>query len=220
MCFSATASFTASAVLFTLGAVAIRSTAHKRELPFAAIPLLFAVQQLSEGLVWMGLDRGLPALSDPMAQVFAFFALVLWPAYVPLTVWLAEPAGSRRRALSWVAAGGALVSAWLLFVLAGWPVTVEAHAWHLRYEAAPFLGVGATALYLAATAGSLLLSSQPHVRRFGALVFAAFCVTAVFYSVWFVSVWCFFAAAVSSAVCLQLMARRHRERSGSALASA
>lgn len=212
MCFSATASFTAGAVLLGLGAVAMGSVRQPRELPFAAIPLVFSIQQVIEGLVWLGLDQGMPEWSAAMAQAFAFFALVLWPAYVPLTVWLAEPHGARRRALGWLAGGGALLAGWLLLALVAWPVTVQARAWHIEYETAPFLGVGSTALYLAATAGSLLLSSQAPIRRFGVLVLAAFLVTVVLYSVWFVSVWCFFAAAVSSTVSIQLVALRRRER--------
>ncbi|MDO8277708.1 MAG: hypothetical protein Q7T63_06235 [Burkholderiaceae bacterium] len=212
MCFSAAASFAASAVLLVLGGASMGVVRKRSELPFAAIPLIFALQQFSEGLVWLGLDHGRPGLSAAMAQVFAFFALVLWPAYVPLTVWLAEPVGRRRRALAWVAGGGAVVSAGLLLIFLAWPVTVEQRAYHLEYRSAPFLGVGATALYLGVTTLSLLMSTQPWIRRFGVLVLLAFALTAVLYAGWFVSVWCFFAAVVSSVVCLQLLARRRRER--------
>lgn len=48
MCFSAPVSFSAGAVLLGLG-----SAKRPRELPFAAIPLLFAIQQLSEGVIWL-----------------------------------------------------------------------------------------------------------------------------------------------------------------------
>lgn len=212
MCFSAVASFTASAVLLALGAASLGAVRKNSELPFAAIPLIFALQQFSEGLVWYGFDHGRPELSAAMAQVFAFVALVLWPVYVPLTVWLAEPLGRRRRALAWVAGGGALVSCGLLLVFLTWPLTVQPQSHHLEYRSAPFLGVGAMVLYMGATTLSLLMSTQPWIRRFGVLVLLAFALTAVLYAGWFVSVWCFFAALVSSSVCLHLLARRRRER--------
>ena len=51
MCFSATASFSAGAFLLGLGTLTLKSARRPRELPFAAIPLLFAIQQLSEGVI-------------------------------------------------------------------------------------------------------------------------------------------------------------------------
>ncbi len=53
MCFSATASFSAGAFLLGLGTLTLKSARRPRELPFAAIPLLFAIQQLSEGVIWL-----------------------------------------------------------------------------------------------------------------------------------------------------------------------
>ncbi|RRJ46375.1 hypothetical protein EIM03_29860 [Pseudomonas aeruginosa] len=59
MCFSAPASFTAAAVLLGLGTVTMRRARSRRELPYAAIPLLFGVQQLLEGMLWLTFpDRG------------------------------------------------------------------------------------------------------------------------------------------------------------------
>ena len=56
MCFSATASFSAATVIGGIGAVTIWKTArpgYVRVLPFAAIPLLFAAQQVTEGFLWL-----------------------------------------------------------------------------------------------------------------------------------------------------------------------
>ena len=59
MCFSATASFTAGALLIALGSVTVSLAAAPRERPFAAIPLLFGLQQLIEGGIWLSLQNGL-----------------------------------------------------------------------------------------------------------------------------------------------------------------
>lgn len=56
MCFSATASFSAGALLLGIGALTLKSalaTRQRRALPFAAIPTLFAMQQLIEGVIWL-----------------------------------------------------------------------------------------------------------------------------------------------------------------------
>jgi hypothetical protein len=45
MCFSATASFSAGAFLLGLGSLTLKSARSPRERMFAAIPLLFAIQQ-------------------------------------------------------------------------------------------------------------------------------------------------------------------------------
>jgi hypothetical protein len=51
MCFSATASFVAGSALSAVGAVTITKAKRKAEIPFATIPLLFGIQQLTEGLI-------------------------------------------------------------------------------------------------------------------------------------------------------------------------
>ncbi len=56
MCFSATANFVGSGVLGAVGVATLLHVKHRRELMFAALPTLFAVHQLIEGFVWLGLD--------------------------------------------------------------------------------------------------------------------------------------------------------------------
>ncbi len=81
MCFSATASFSAGAVLLGLGTLTLKSTRHRNELPFAAIPLLFAIQQLSEGVIWLTFSHEAPLLNTVMTYVYSFFSHALWPVY-------------------------------------------------------------------------------------------------------------------------------------------
>ena len=56
MCFSATANFVGSTVLAGVGVVTLTKVKHRRELLFAALPVLFAIHQFIEGFVWLGLD--------------------------------------------------------------------------------------------------------------------------------------------------------------------
>jgi hypothetical protein len=57
MCFSAGASFGASAVLGAIGIVTLTKAKTTDQIPFASIPLLFAVQQAVEGTLWIGLTQ-------------------------------------------------------------------------------------------------------------------------------------------------------------------
>src|SRR5690242_9093334 len=70
MCFSVGASFTASGILAVIGGFAlVRAPKYYRAL--AAIPLLFALQQFAEGVVWMTLTHPLAELSrNPLQMLF------------------------------------------------------------------------------------------------------------------------------------------------------
>ena len=55
MCFSAPASFVTAGITGAIGIVALTRVGEPRELPLAAPPLLFALQQSIEGLLWLNL---------------------------------------------------------------------------------------------------------------------------------------------------------------------
>lgn len=71
--FSATASLTAAAFLVGVGKVTLRKVERRAELPFAAIPFLFAVQQLTEGLLWLGFSWQTVELNFVLTQLYSFF---------------------------------------------------------------------------------------------------------------------------------------------------
>jgi len=78
MCFSANASFAASAVTGVIGIIAITKTRTTPQLLFATIPLLFSVQQLSEGVVWLSLKHISLAPWRPLfLYVFLVFATII-----------------------------------------------------------------------------------------------------------------------------------------------
>lgn len=208
MCFSATASFAAGGFLLGLGTLTLKSARGRREIPFAAIPLLFAIQQLSEGVIWLTFSRDAPLLNGVMTHVYSFFSHVLWPVYVPLAVLLMEPPGRRRHALLAVVAAGTLVGTYLLYALLAYPVVSRPVGQHIEYVSPHFFAALTMTLYLIATTASLLLSTHVRVRIFGAVSVLAFAVAYIFYAQWFISVWCFFAALLSVLVCFQLVTPR------------
>ncbi|KAA0946268.1 MULTISPECIES: DUF6629 family protein [Pseudomonas] len=200
MCFSATASFTAGTLLLGIGTLVLRAARRPNELAFAAIPLLFAIQQLVEGVVWLTFNFDAPLLNTLMTHVYSFFSHVLWPAYIPLAVYMLEPPGRRRRALIPVVAIGAAVSTYLLYMLVVYSVVSRPIGQHVEYDSPHFYAAAVMLLYLVSTTVSPLLSTHRMVKVFGALALLSFGAVYYFYTAWFISVWCFFAALLSSVI--------------------
>ena len=208
MCFSAAASFSTGAFLVLAGTSTLKAVSRPRELPFAAIPLLFAIQQLSEGVIWLTFRYEAPQLNTIMTHVYSFFSHVLWPVYVPLAVLLMEPAGWRRRALLVFVAAGVAVGGYLLYVMVAYPVFSRPTGQHIEYVSPHFFAAATMTLYLVSITFSLFLSTHRTVIAFGALALLSFAAAYFFYATWFISVWCFFAALLSAVVYLHFVLRR------------
>ena len=202
MCFSATASFSAGALLLGIGVLTLKSVKRRREWPFAAIPLLFAIQQLIEGVVWLTFSADAPLLNTVMTHSYSFFSHVLWPVYLPVAVLLIEPPGGRQRALTALVLAGSAVGIYLLYVLVAFPVVSRPTGLHVEYDSPHFFAAAVMTLYLVSTTVSPLLSTLRGVKVFGALALLSFGATYYFYATWFISVWCFFAALLSTVIYL------------------
>jgi len=89
MCFSATASFGAGVVLAAIGIASIKKVNHPSQILFAAIPLIFCVQQVTEGFLWLGFAKpDYASLQQFTTNTFLFIAQVAWPLCVPLSILL------------------------------------------------------------------------------------------------------------------------------------
>ena len=87
MCFSAAASFAAAGVTSVAGGAALRGVQRRSQLLLAAIPLIFAIHQFAEGVLWLGLTQPQHAAwQRPAMFAFLVFAEVVWPFWVPLAV--------------------------------------------------------------------------------------------------------------------------------------
>ena len=207
MCFSATASFTAGTALLIVGLVTTRRARRRVDLPFALIPTLFGVQQLIEGALWLTFPDKAPLLNTILTHAYSLFSHVIWPVYVPIAVLLIEPAPWRRKALVAIALAGAAVALYLLFFLVRLPIVSQVVGRHIVYVSPHFYIVAAMGLYVLGTCISMLFSSHWAVRLFGIAAFFSFVAAYAFYAIWFISVWCFFAAVLSAIVWLQFPRR-------------
>lgn len=214
MCFSATASFSAGIVLLGIGTLTLKAVKQPRELAFAAIPMLFAIQQFSEGVIWLTFGYDAPQLNVAMTYLYSFFSHVLWPAYVPMAVLLIEPPGGRRRTLLVFAAAGVGVALYLLYFLVAFPIVSRPVGQHIEYLSPHFFAAGVMTLYLLATTVSPLVSAHRMVKFFGALALLSFGAAYYFYAAWFISVWCFFAALLSVVVYLHFASRKADNNTG------
>ncbi|MES1980335.1 MAG: DUF6629 family protein [Pseudomonadota bacterium] len=212
MCFSATASFTAGALLLGVGALTLMSAKRPRERPFAAIPLLFAIQQLIEGVIWLTFSAHAPLLNTVMTHVYSFFSHVLWPVYIPVAVLMIEPAGARRRMLTTLVVAGSALGIYLFYVLVTFPVLSRPTGQHVEYDSPHFFVAAVMTLYLVSTTVSPLLSTIRGVRVFGALALLSFGAAYYFYATWFISVWCFFAALLSFVIYFHFISPRAGRR--------
>ena len=208
MCFSASASFTAGGLLLVAGMAAQKLVRRSAERFYAAIPLLFAIQQLAEGVVWVTFGEASPRVNTWATQFYSFFSHVLWPVYVPIAAWLLEPDARRRRLLAAVCGAGLAIGVYLLYTMFAYPIVARPTGGHVEYDSPHFYVAVSMALYLLATTVSLLLSTHARVRLFGALALGSAVLAYAFLTRWFISVWCFFAAVLSLCVLLQLMPRR------------
>lgn len=202
MCFSASASFIAGSVLLGSGAFVVTKARRAAEVPFAAIPLLFGVQQFIEGAIWLTFRVEAPPLNSVLTLAYSLFSHVLWPLYVPLAVLLIEPVCWRRRALVASLAAGSASGLYLLANMLRFPIVSRAVGGHIEYASPHFYIPAVMAGYLAGTCVSMLFSSHRMVKLFGAAALASFSVSYVVYTRWLVSVWCFFAALLSLIVLL------------------
>lgn len=211
MCFSAQASFGASAALAGIGVLSVRSAPSRAFVPLAAIPLVFAAQQASEGALWLALDRAPFGRSDTsIARVFLFFALFVWPAYLPFALLAIERVAARRRVLAAAAVVGGALGAYLMacatlrasdaciaFANLYYWVQIDAPLKH----AAPFV-------YVACIVVPLVASSQRGTSLLALAALASFAIVGSLYRAGFVSVWCFAAAIMSGIVALIVRAAR------------
>lgn len=216
MCFSAPASFTLAGVLVPVGIYALAKARRNDPawLAFAAFPLAFGVQQFFEGMVWLGLGRDDAALVQAASRGFLFFSHFFWLAWVPFAAWMIEPHPVRRRIMAALTALGFVYGLSIFlpaFLLSGglWVEMVrhslEYHTM-LIYEDVIDRSI-LRVVYAIIVVTALFLSSDRRVRLFGVLILVSLLVTYAFFAYAFISVWCFFAAALS----LYLVAVIHLE---------
>jgi hypothetical protein len=201
MCFSATASFLVSGLLFFLGSRATQRIKKPNQTLFAYIPFLFAIQQACEGIIWI--TGSTPTLISIRATyLFLAIAFIIWPIWIPYSIMKLERNNDHRRILSWLTGIGCLISLFFLIIL----VTSGAHAkilnchiyYHFFYQSPYLFDVGY--LYVIPTVLPFFFSTVPRMKIIGTFVVLSVIASYILWHFFFTSIWCFFAALISSLI--------------------
>ena len=198
MCFSAAANFVGSGALGTVGVMTLTKVKHRRELLFASLPALFAIHQLIEGFVWLGLDGKLSSrVTHNMGAAFMLYAQGLLPFLLPLSVLLFEPdAKSRRRMLPFLVIGG-LTALYILWALTAYPTQIFVKGNSIVYINQATNNTFVAVFYVIATCGSLLFSKVKDMVIFGVANLAILLAVMAVKRYAFTSLWCAYAAVAS-----------------------
>jgi len=185
-------------MIAAVGVACLVKVRRRRQWPLALLPLLFGLHQLTEGLVWLGLDGQLTrAVFTQAVTAYLIYSQVFLPSWVPLAVLIQESEARRRRllgALLLIGAGVSLQAAWGLWEYRSM-VTVAGHSL-IYYNPAIWSYEFATA-YVVATCGSLVLASDRRLLAFGLLNLAAIAAVVLWKEQTLTSVWCAYAALMS-----------------------
>jgi hypothetical protein len=198
VCFSATANFVGSTVLAGVGVVTLTKVKHRRELLFAALPVLFAIHQFIEGFVWLGLDGILsPKVAHNMGAAFMLYAQGLLPFILPLSVILFEVDAKSRRRMQPFLILGTLTALYILWALTAYPTQVFVKGNSIVYINQATNNEAVAVLYVIVTCGSLLFSKIKDMVIFGIANLAILLAVMAFKRYAFTSLWCAYAAVAS-----------------------
>ncbi len=196
MCFSASASYTASIVLLLSGIATTRIAKPKQRM-FAAIPLLFAAQQFLEGTIWQAIAAGKSATTSTYG--FLIFVFLVWPIWTPLSIRIMSKNDKTKRLLLFPITTGILVA-----LLAAWNIASQTPQAaltcnHIHYFSAlpAYLWIPGTILYIIATITPFFIVRDRYFWLAGTLAAFAYLISFTFYYETMLSVWCFFAAILS-----------------------
>jgi len=214
MCFSATGSFGVATVIAGIGAVAITQRKPPSHRMLALVPLLFAAQQVTEGVVWMTIGQPAETRLQAIAVVlFLSFALVGWPMWVPISLFLAERNPSRRKALAVLSGVGVVVGVYAAVLLVRGRPTAHVAGHSLAYSYVERGPARVLALYLPGyvlpTVVPFFISTIDKAKLMGTVLVVSLLATFLIQREALTSVWCFFAAILSVLIVLSI-SKDHR----------
>lgn len=217
MCFSASASFGAGIILGVIGVTTVKKADSFPRRLFAAIPLIFSIQQFSEGMLWLSLTNfSYAAWQEISTNIFLVFAYAVWPIWIPLSIMLLEKDKKRRKRLQALLITGIFISVYIVYCLLLYPVHVVVLNHHIQYIFAyPHVLLNLTwlsdAFYFIATILAPFISSIKKMWLFGIIISASYLVSRIFFKDAVISVWCYFAAALSIVILLILVSHNKSE---------
>ncbi len=206
MCFSATASFFSSAVLGVIGIITLSKVRDQKILPLALIPLIFALQQGVEGIVWLTFTQpNLVYFKSICINTYLAIAHIFWPIWSPFCIYVLEK--KRKKWISYLGIIGVIIALIAIVKLIFFQREVEISLRHISYESASnffttdqpdyLISLLGLAGYTVATIAPFFFSSVPRMWFIGLAFGIGWVIAQVFYTYAFGSIWCYFAALSS-----------------------
>jgi hypothetical protein len=183
-------------VLTGIGVATARKSSSGSQWGLVLIPFLFALQQLSEGILWIGLSNHWEGCGWQCVARYAFLILAFctWPWLFSLSLSFPEPNSLRKKMICGVMAMGILLCSYNFYHLLSQGIGAQIINHSIQYtNTMPSEGP----LYLFVVCAPWFISSLRHAWICGVIGLIAFTVTGYFYWETFTSVWCFFAALIS-----------------------
>ena len=205
MCFSTSASFVSGVVLSAVGVVCLTKVRAPKQFLFASIPLVFGIQQLLEGVVWLSLtDPKYAQYQQAAPYAFLLIAQIIWPILIPYAHLLLEKDKKRRKMLQWLTVTGTLVVVFLLYFVFSQSVTAQIREHHIHYRTgiSGYLAKFGPIPYFLVIVSAPFISTVKRMQWLAWSTLSAFLLAKIFFDQYLVSVWCFFAAVVSVTIWL------------------
>jgi hypothetical protein len=200
MCFSAGASFTAGTIISAIGIATEIKVQKPSQRLFASIPLIFGIQQIAEGFVWISLQNpGHLLMQNISTDIFLFTSDIIWPVMIAASCLLMEENPQRRKLLRFLLIPGIVLSLYYAFCLFFFDVKPEILNCHINYagDYPHLLVIPAFLVYLVVTITPLMVSNVKGTFWLGIILFLGVLISVVFYIENVTSVWCFFGAIIS-----------------------
>ena len=215
MCFSANVSFGMGALLIATGTVTSIGNKKKEQRMIAAMPFIFGIQQLAEGLVWQTLGDTASFTQQLGITLFISIALIIWPSWLPWSLYQLEVQEKRKKILKVLGFFGFGVSVLAIGVLHNNPAQAYSAGHSLGYafptvqkfwpDSIDFI------LYDTPTVIPFFVSSLRTIRKAGYLVVGSLIATQIINQQATTSVWCFFAALISFYIAVNVLVK-HEEK--------
>lgn len=207
MCFSASASFTVGAFLLSSGVYCLNhlGTKEPKYVPMMSIPILFGIQQVCEGMVWQEMNNPNSNLIKIYALGFLFFSHCLWLFWMTIACLAVETRPIFKRILGIFAILGSIYGSIMYFPLLLNPERLSVNVFHgsIEYQTQLwgqqllpwYLGIF---IYAGISLIPLLISENIVFQNLGWLILVALVFCKLVFTTTVVSVWCFFAAIIST----------------------
>lgn len=215
MCFSATASFTAGIVLSGIGVASLKSVKEPNQVAFASIPMVFAVQQLAEGILWLSLTNPKWAGLETMATYsFLLIAQIIWPLWLPAAFILFEKEKRRKNIMKIFLVMGMMIAGYFAYCLSTYNVSASIRDHHIFYDLAYPLALVpyAAFFYVFSTAATPLFSSNRKVQLIGFIIGIFYVVVRILFQPNLISVWCFFGTLIAIIIYLVMREYARQEK--------